>query len=91
LKENYGEVKMPITASKSSTIREVITQLLETKIHRVWLAEQGKVCGVVSMSNILQLWSSWSSLFPDWYIKSHLALYLFHRSARTFFIRRIVS
>lgn len=58
LNKGYGSLREPVTAHMDSTVGEVITKLLASKIHRVWLEEGGKVIGVVSMSNILELWKS---------------------------------
>lgn len=64
LKTCHG-IRAPVTAKMTSTIEGVMEQLLESKIHRVWIEEDGKIIGVVSMSNILSLWRSWTVLFNE--------------------------
>eukprot|EP01127_Copromyxa_protea_P007862 TRINITY_DN1785_c0_g1_i4.p1 TRINITY_DN1785_c0_g1~~TRINITY_DN1785_c0_g1_i4.p1 ORF type:complete len:241 (-),score=21.47 TRINITY_DN1785_c0_g1_i4:48-770(-) len=58
LNRGYGALRQPVTARMNCSVGEVINKLLASKIHRVWLEEDDKVVGVVSMSDILQLWAS---------------------------------
>jgi len=53
-----GKVCHPVTCSRETLLREVITQMFAAKVHRVWVVDSaGKVEGVVSGTDICSVFT----------------------------------
>jgi CBS-domain-containing membrane protein len=50
----HGYVKMPLTVTPQNTLEDVITILLEKRVHRVWIVDESrKPTGVITMTDVL--------------------------------------
>ncbi|CAG8449940.1 3262_t:CDS:2 [Ambispora leptoticha] len=52
---NNGKSLHPITATRQSTLREVLDLIVENHIHRIWIVDESqKILDVVSLSDIIE-------------------------------------
>jgi len=53
LKTQHQGIKSPITCDKTDTLKAAVKEMLDEKVHRVWLANAvGEPIGVVSLSDV---------------------------------------
>ena len=55
LKEHSPKSFMPLTCSKSDTLVAVIDKILEARVHRLWVVEDNKPVGCVSLGDLIKV------------------------------------
>jgi CBS domain-containing protein len=55
LKEHSPKSFSPLTCQKSDTLADVIDKLLDSRVHRLWVVEDNKPVGCVSLGDIIKV------------------------------------
>ncbi len=66
-KRNGGRIWTPICVSPSTTLGICIRKLCSARIHRLWVVDDGKLVGALSLSDILSVYSPYDFSFLSYY------------------------